>query len=123
MGLARALAVSLVVLLSVFVASDCADAEPFTVLASHMSVTEERADWPEQDDCPARGDGDVQLVVRGSSSAPSASQSSSRSGCGADGACEECGCQDTITAPRTARDAVPLTRSGELPIAFQVFRC
>jgi hypothetical protein len=110
-------------LLSVFVAVDCAAAQPVPASVESLNPGTERAERPAHDHCPDHVGGCVQLVIPGSPFASSPSQSSSRSGCGDDGTGTEGDSRHRITAPRAARHAVPLTRSGQLPIAFKVFRC
>ncbi|MFF3565101.1 hypothetical protein ACFYXS_34175 [Streptomyces sp. NPDC002574] len=122
-GVVRFVAVGAGLLLSLFLAIGCAAAEPAptAVRAVGVGAAHERA---EQRQCLIHrheGNG-LRLVVPGAlgvpSPAPRTGVAAAAPGLTADGRTSV-----GVAAPRTARQAVPLTRSGELPVFLQVFRC
>lgn len=122
----RVLALCAAVLLTLFVGAECASAQ--CVPAAGRAERTERAE-PRREDCPTRpgGSGGLRLALPGSSLAPSPSP---RSGPAAyDGSADADPAQGQgapAGAARSARQAIPLSRSGrsdEVPVAHQVFRC
>ncbi|MFD8075091.1 hypothetical protein ACFYYN_28955 [Streptomyces sp. NPDC001902] len=112
-------------LLSLFAAIGCAAAEPVPVSGRGAGTTVARVE-PETRNCLARrhGSNGIRLVLPGTVSVP-APAPAPRGGTGTDETVPAEGAQVSaaVTAPRTARQAVPLSRSGELPIALGAFRC
>jgi hypothetical protein len=126
----RALAVSAAVLLGIFVAAGpaCAHAGPESSVGRAERVEPiERAE-PKRESCPAQRSGSgsftgVLIALPGSPYSPSPPRSRSAAYGGPTDADPGAGQVAPVAAARTARQAVPLSRSGELPVAHQVFRC
>ncbi|MFE0629818.1 hypothetical protein ACFW3D_22990 [Streptomyces sp. NPDC058864] len=112
-------------LLSLFAAIGCAAAEPVPASGRGTGTTVARAE-PETRNCLARrqGSNGIRLVLPGTVSVP-APASAPRGSAGTDETVpvEDAQVSAAVTAPRTARQAVPLSRSGELPVAHGAFRC
>ncbi|GAA0898972.1 hypothetical protein GCM10009574_082190 [Streptomyces asiaticus] len=120
---AHALVTAVAVLLALFIAADCASAQvthPETVSATASadprptteSLVSAHGDHGTEDCKGLRG--------RAPLTAPTPS---GKYGC-------VCGCDAGVPVPRTAistsvtgRQAVPVSRSGELPVILQIFRC
>jgi len=130
-AIARALALCAAVLLGVFLAAEpaCAHSGPGSSAGRAERVERAERAEPKCEGCPARRSGagsftGVLLVLPGS---PRAGSSSPRSRSAAYNSPADAdpgaGQEGPAAAPRTARQAIPLSRSGELPVAHQVFRC
>ena len=121
---ARTLVAVVSVLLALFIATDCAAAQvtqPEIISASASADPRpvmKAATSPHGDtgapDCQGVSGGRAPLTTP---------TPSGRHGC-------VCGCnvgvrepRTAITAPVTERQAVPVSRSGELPVTLQIFRC
>lgn len=120
---ARALVMAVSVLLALFIAADCASAQ--VIPSDTISVT-----------APAepRSANEALVSAHGNTGAEdckglrgraplTAPTPTGKYGC-------VCGCdagvpvpRTGITTPITARQAVPVSRSGELPVILQIFRC
>jgi hypothetical protein len=123
-GVVRAVAVTAALVLSLFLAIGGA-AEPAPATGRGAGKTAARAE-SEQPHCRVRrhGSDGIRVVLPGSVSVP-APAPAPRGTTGSDqpAAAEDAAAPGAVTAPRTARQAVPLTRSGELPVALSAFRC
>ncbi|MEU4098912.1 hypothetical protein [Streptomyces sp. NPDC026673] len=112
-------------LLSLFAAIGCVAAEPVPASGRGAGGTAARAESG-QPDCLARqrGSNGIRLVLPGTVSVP-APAPAPRGGTGSDETAPVDGprVSAAVTAPRTARQAIPLARSGELPVTLRVFRC
>lgn len=120
----RVLFAAVSVLLALFIAADCTSAQvthpqrmataPVAESRPAVKVTPSAHRDAGADDC--RG-------VRGTRAPLTAPTTTGKSGC-------VCGCdagrlepRSTAVAPLTGRQAVPVSRSGELPVSLQIFRC
>lgn len=120
----RVLLAAVSVLLALFLAADCAYAQvthPEMVATAAVAesrpvvkVTESAHHDRGADDCQG---------LRGSRAPVTAPTAMGKPGC-------VCGCdadrlepRTTALAPLTGRQAVPVSRSGELPVSLQIFRC
>lgn len=120
---ARALLATVSVLLALFIAADCASAqvthpEAISATASADPRLVVEAASPHHD----AGAEDCQ-GLRGGRAPLTAPTPSGKYGC-------VCGCDSGLPVRRTAittslteRQAVPVSRSGEVPLVLQVFRC
>jgi hypothetical protein len=121
---AHALIAVVSVLLALFIAADCASAqvthpESITATASADPRPVAKAAISAHGDTGAE---DCQ-GLRGGRAPLTAPTPSGKYGC-------VCGCdagasepRTAISTSRTARQAVPVSRSGELPVTLQIFRC
>ncbi|MDX3228196.1 hypothetical protein [Streptomyces sp. ME19-01-6] len=120
----RVLFAAVSVLLALFIAADCASVQvthPQTVATASVAesrpavkVTASSHDDAGADDCQG---------LRGARAPLTAPTPTGKPGC-------VCGCdagrlepRTTAVAPLTGRQAVPVSRSGELPVSLQIFRC
>lgn len=120
---ARALVMAVSVLLALFIAADCASAQ--VIHPETTSVTASADPRPIAESlASAHGDTGTEDCKGLRGRAPlTAPTPSGKYGC-------VCGCDSGAPAPRTAistsvtgRQAVPVSRSGELPVILQIFRC
>jgi hypothetical protein len=131
-GVVRALALCAALLLALLLGVECAAAQaavsPGRTERTERAERAERAE-PKREDCPARpgGSGGPRLVLPGPLFVPTPSR---RAGSAADHGPADAdpgdGHDAPAAAPRSARQTIPLSRSGrsdELPVAHQVFRC
>ncbi|MFE2432105.1 hypothetical protein ACFXJ5_35950 [Streptomyces sp. NPDC059373] len=129
-AVARALALCAAVLLGLFLAAEpaCAHSGPESSAGRVERVERiERAE-PKREGCPAqRSDSGsftgVLIALPGSPYSPSSPRSRSAAFDSPADADPGTGRAAPVAAPRAARQAIPLSRSGELPVAHQVFRC
>lgn len=125
-GVARAVAIVAALLLSLFAAIGCAAAEPVPASSGRGTGTTVARAEPETRNCLARrhASNGIRLVLPGTVSVP-APASAPRGATGTDETVpvDDAQVSAAVTAPRTARQAVPLSRSGELPVAHGAFRC
>ncbi|MBD3008924.1 hypothetical protein [Streptomyces sp. 5-10] len=120
---AHALVTAVAVLLALFIAADSASAQ--VIHPETVSVTASADSRPATDSLvSAHGDHGIEDCKGLRGRAPlSAPTPSGKYGC-------VCGCDAGVPVPRTAisapitgRQAVPVSRSGELPVILQIFRC
>lgn len=119
-GVARAAVVGVIALLCTVLAVDVVSAQPGPQ-AGRSDLQVERAE-PMGDMCDERGHHSHQFILPTAPALPTSDSRSGSTSADADGADD-----DTITAAATAcRGAlhvVPLSRSRQLPVVLQVFRC
>ncbi|MFJ4987825.1 hypothetical protein ACIP9H_28985 [Streptomyces sp. NPDC088732] len=122
-GVGRVVAAGVGILLSLFLALGSTAAEPAPTALREAGARTAYTQSEQRHCLSHRQEGNgAGLVVPGALGVPSPAP---RTGSPAEDPVVNAGGHRpaTVTAPRTARQAVPLTRSGELPVALGVFRC
>ncbi|MFD3456071.1 hypothetical protein ACFWVC_28325 [Streptomyces sp. NPDC058691] len=119
----RVIGVCAGLVLSLFLAINCAAAEPAAMAVKSSAASAAEAQAENRHCLIHRQEGNgIGLVLPGAPGVPSPAP---RTGTAVDdpAVTADGKTSATVTAPRTARQAVPLTRSGELPVALAAFRC
>jgi hypothetical protein len=121
-GVARTAVVGLIALISLLLTIDCAAAQPVPS-AGRLETGAERAE-PMADMCVEGRHGGRHSVPCEASPAliPVSRSGTGSASADVDGADDDRASRAT-TAPGAARPVVPLSRSGQLPVVLQVFRC